>query len=148
MQWFEVGSRYDRRMIEVVLKKIAGNSSGEFQIGAGPYRVRAKWGEVIGEINVEVKAGEQVEANLLVPGGVLTVKVKDAAGAEVKSYVTIFTAKAGLDGKRQRIAAASSPQFTIPAGDYSLEAKVGGTVVTGEATGKACEASEAILQAK
>jgi len=133
-------------MIEVALKQIAGNSSGEFQIGAGPWRVRAKWGEVTGEIEVEVKAGEQVEANVLVPGGVLTVKVKDAAGAEVKSYITIHTAKAGLDGKRQRIA--SSPQFTIPMGDYSLEAKVGGAVVTGEATGKVGEASEAIMQAK
>lgn len=129
-------------------EQIAGNASGEFQIGAGPYRVRAKWGEVIGEIDVEVKAGEQVEANVLVPGGLLNVKVKDAAGAEVKSYITIFAAKVGLDGKRQRIASSASPQFIIPAGDYSLEAKVGGAVVTGEATVKAGEAAEVILQEK
>lgn len=129
-------------------EQIAANASGEFQIGAGPYRVRAKWGDVVGEADVEVKAGEQVESNVLVPGGVLNVKVKDAAGAEVRTYITVYTAKVGLDGKRSRITAGASPQFTIPAGDYTLEAKVGGAVVTGEATVKAGEAAEVILQEK
>jgi Ca-activated chloride channel homolog len=127
-------------------EQIAGSATGEFQLGAGTYRVRAKWGEVVGETDVEVKAGELVEAHVLVPGGVLTVKVKDAAGAEVRAFVTLYTAKVGLDGKRQRLTGATSPQFTIPAGAYTLEAKIGPTTVTGEATVKAGEASEVTLQ--
>ena len=135
-----------RRRIEVLLEQIAGSAAGEFQLGAGTYRVRAKWGDVVGEADVEVKAGELVEAHVLVPGGVLTVKVKDAAGTEVRAFVTLYHAKVGLDGKRQRLTGATSPQFTIPAGDYTLEAKIGPTTVTGEATVKAGEASEVTLQ--
>jgi len=135
-----------RRRIEVLLEQIAGSAAGEFQLGAGTYRVRAKWGDVVGEADVEVKAGELVEAHVLVPGGVLTVKVKDAAGTEVRAFVTLYHTKVGLDGKRQRLTGATSPQFTIPAGDYTLEAKIGPTIVTGEATVKAGEASEVTLQ--
>lgn len=129
-------------------EQITGGSGGEFQIGAGPYRVLAKWGDVVGEADVEVKAGELTEANVLVPGGILNVILKNAEGAAVKSFTTIYSAKIGLDGKRQRITGAVSGQFTIPQGDYTVEAKIGDATVTGEASVKAGEASEVTLQGK
>ena len=128
--------------------QIAAGSGGEFQIPAGSYLVRAKWGEVIGETEVEVKAGEMAEATVLVPGGVLNVTVKDAGGAPVKAFLNIYSTKVNLDGKRQRIAGGSATRFTLPAGPYVIETKVGTTAVTGESEVKAGESTELELQAK
>jgi len=129
-------------------QQIASGSGGEHQIPAGRYLIRAKWGEVIGETEAEVKAGEATEAHVLVPGGVLNVTLKDAAGEVVKSYTTIYSAKTNLEGKRTRITAGTATAFTIPSGDYYLEAKLGKETVSAEATVKAGEASAVTLQAK
>ncbi len=129
-------------------RQVATGSGGEFQIPAGRYLIRAKWGEAIGEVEAEVKAGEATEAQVLVPGGVLNVTLKDAAGEVVKSYTTIYSAKTNLEGKRTRITAGTTPSFTLAAGDYYLEAKVGKETVSAEASVKAGEASAVTLQAK
>lgn len=129
-------------------QQISGGSGSEHQIPAGRYLIRAKWGEVTGETEAEVKAGEMTEVNVLVPGGVLNIALKDASGAVVKSFTTLYSAKTSLDGKRTRIASGSGTSFTLPAGDYYLEAKIGGETVSAEATVTAGEASSVTLQGK
>ncbi|MEN3943633.1 VWA domain-containing protein [Prosthecobacter sp. SYSU 5D2] len=129
-------------------QRIGGGSSSDHQVPAGRYLIQAKWGEVTGETEAEVKAGEVTEAHVLLPGGVLNVTLKDASGAVVKSYTTVYTAKTNLEGKRTRITASSNTSFIIPAGDYYLEAKIGKETVSAEAAVKAGEASSVTLQAR
>ncbi|TDU81791.1 Ca-activated chloride channel family protein [Prosthecobacter fusiformis] len=129
-------------------QQISSGTGSEHQIPAGRYLIRAKWGEVTGETEAEVQAGEATKAHVLVPGGVLNVTPKDAAGTVVKTYTTIYSAKTNLEGKRTRITAGSVTSFILPAGEYSLEAKIGTQTVSIEAVVKAGEASSVVLQAK
>lgn len=128
-------------------ERISAGASGPFKLPADIYHVEAKWGSVVANLDVEVKAGEATSATVVVPGGLLRSTVKDAAGEVVKRpYMNIYDAKESLTGRRTRITSGADGEYRIPEGEYIIETKLGDELLSAKATVKTGEATEVTLQ--
>ncbi len=135
-----------KKKLDGSLDRITAGANDEFRLPAGDYTVEAKWGSVAESVEVEVSAGQAVNSNVVLEGGLLKTSAQDSAGQAVKAYFTIYSSKTSLSGERTRITGGASSDHQIPAGDYIVEAKIGDDTVTAEATVKTGEATEVLLK--
>ncbi|MEM9329892.1 MAG: VWA domain-containing protein [Pseudomonadota bacterium] len=140
-------------------KNITGaNQRHVFVLPAGKYHARAKLGKATVGQEVEVIAGEQTDALLVLQSGLLQVNALNEEGGEPQTsgaYAYIFEAEQKADGKRQQVTGANPRNpFTLPAGKYYVEVKIGNArvgqeveVIAGQLTTVDIVASVGVFQA-
>jgi Ca-activated chloride channel homolog len=100
-----------------------------FTFNEGKYFVVAKNGNasVIGEI--DIKAGKRIEPVLDLNAGIVKLVAKASTGNEISQGLRwdIYGTEKDLEGKRPHIGGSydGTPLFTLPAGKYAVEIKVG-----------------------
>lgn len=99
----------------------------QWELAAGRYLIRAKRGEGIGEVELDVTAGQRSEAQVVLDAGVLNASSSGGSGSHTWD---VYQADPGIDGKRQKMAFSYSaePQWTLPAGEYVVVLKRGSLI--------------------
>jgi len=126
----------------------AGNQRNKFSIPAGQYYVTATVGKATAGQMVEVTAGKMMQTTIIVGVGALKATVIPAEGAKPlgDAYVTINTAEKNMDGTRTHVTAGNQRNtFQVPAGTYSVEAKVGKAVSEQDVEVKAGKLTEVTI---
>ncbi len=113
----------------------------KFELAAGDYVAVVSQGAASAEVPFTVKTGERVDVAVILNAGVLAVTAPGANAIEV------FTAKADINGNRDQMGFdyATEANFTLPEGDYVIEATQGEAKVEGKASVKKGERSEVTL---
>ena len=111
-------------------KKVrAGNQRLTFAVPAGTYFVSAKHGDAHAGQEVEIIAGQKTDAVIVLAAGVLKVQVLAQEGGKPQTsgvYVYVYERDAQVNGKRKRITGANPRNdFSLPAGEYFIEAQIG-----------------------
>jgi len=120
-----------------------GTNSKAFELPAGTYLVRAKWGNAEVEETIDVVPGAKTEPTLVLEGGILNFSATASEGGEeVKPYVNIYSAAKDLKGNRKRITGGPNKSFQLPAGKFVLIARWGRAEAEAEAEVKAGEATD------
>jgi len=94
------------------------------KLRAGKYLVTAKVGQAVGEMEIEVKAGQAVDAVVNVNGGRLVVTAVGADGKPYGKRIRVYfeAGEADLQGKRKRLANSrrNPAEAFLPAGNYAV----------------------------
>ena len=113
----------------------------EVDLPPGDYVTVVTQGAASAEVPFTVIAGERVEVAVILNAGVLAITAPGANSIEA------FVAKADINGFRAQVGFdyATEASFTLPAGDYLIEAVQGEAKVQGTASVKAGERTEITL---
>ncbi len=126
----------------------AGNQRNIFTLPAGSYYATATIGQATVGGEVEIRAGERVDLDLVLGSGYLQVQGTEVAGGEINRdvYINIYEAEAGTDGKRRRVTAGNTRNvFALPAGKYYVTGNLGRSTVGEEIEVKAGQHTDVLL---
>ncbi len=109
-----------------------------FELSAGDYVAVVSQGAAVAEAPFTVKTGESVNVSVILNAGILAVTAPGANSIEV------FEAKADINGYRKQVGFdyATEQSFTLPEGDYVIEAVQGEMKAEGQASVKKGERTE------
>mgnify|MGYP001799543146 CR=1 FL=1 len=149
----DIGAYYDvyeaKENLSGERKRITSGTGRSPILPAGDYYITGKWGNATGQTEAKVTAGAKSEANVLIPSGILLLKVVDANGQPAKAYHDVVFSEKDLEGNQKRITSGSGTELKLPVGTFDVRSK--GTDVVGSVSGvevKAGEKTEATITLK
>ncbi len=108
---------------------ISYDAKPNLTIPAGKYLARVKHGDAVGQGEVEIKAGEVTELLISLESGRITATAAmEEGGAAIESELAWnIYGDADLEGKREDITFSydAQPEFSLPAGTYTIEVRNG-----------------------
>ena len=115
----------------------AGSQGGEaakgaarrtYELAPGKYLVNTKVGPAPGSAVIDVKAGEALEADVILNAGLLSAKAaeKEVGEPNPQAYIYVYEPEQNADGSRTKVTNGNqNTMFTLPAGRYYVTATLG-----------------------
>ncbi|MCR4266763.1 VWA domain-containing protein [Nitratireductor sp. ZSWI3] len=147
------GEADDSARIDIAFEGASDGGYGptEAYVAAGPVTVTGKIDKSKAETSFTVRAGETVEADLVIASGIVVPAAVYAQGGPAVEGDSIRfevrEAKADIAGKRDTLAGQYGPGrgMNVPPGDYLLHARLGQTEATAPITVEAGKRTEATI---
>lgn len=123
-----------------------------FTFNEGKYFVVAKSGSALKESEIDVKAGKRLEPVIDLNAGIVKLVAKASTGNEITQGIRwdIYGTEKDLEGKRPHIAGSydAAPLFTLSAGKYAVDIKVGQATSQAELEVKAGDSKQVEMAIK
>lgn len=105
-----------------------GAARRTYELAPGKYLINTKVGPASGSAVIDVKAGEALEADIILNAGLLSAKAAEKEGGEPnpQAYIYVYEPEQKADGSRTKVTNGNqNTMFTLPVGRYYVTATLG-----------------------